>query len=61
VACLCDFGLSHVFEVTSPSCILTTQGNGTTRWKSPELLNGDQLTVTTQSDMYAFGMTCLVS
>jgi serine/threonine protein kinase len=34
---------------------------GTLRWKAPELLTGDQRTVTVESDMYAYGMTCLVS
>jgi serine/threonine protein kinase len=33
---------------------------GTLRWKAPELLTGEQKTVTIQSDMYAYGMTCLV-
>ena len=38
-----------------------TSAPGTVRWKSPELLKGDQKTVTIHSDMYAYGMTCLVS
>jgi serine/threonine protein kinase len=38
-----------------------TKAPGTVRWKAPELLSEEQPTVTVQSDMYAFGMTCLVS
>jgi serine/threonine protein kinase len=34
---------------------------GMFRWRAPELLDGQQVTVTSQSDMYAFGMTCFVS
>ncbi|KAH8106627.1 kinase-like domain-containing protein [Phellopilus nigrolimitatus] len=59
---LSDFGLSRieaVFSATTGS----THGGGSLRWQAPELLypskyggNGRQ---TTQSDIYAFGMTCV--
>jgi serine/threonine protein kinase len=38
-----------------------TTAPGTVRWKAPELLSGKQQTVTAESDMYAFAMTCFVS
>jgi serine/threonine protein kinase len=38
-----------------------TRAPGTLRFKAPELLSEEQQTVTISSDMYAFGMTCLVS
>jgi serine/threonine protein kinase len=38
-----------------------TSAPGTVRWKAPELLSGEQRTVTASSDMYAFAMTCFVS
>ncbi|KAG8995836.1 hypothetical protein FRB90_000080 [Tulasnella sp. 427] len=49
---LCDFGLTKV----APSQTSTSlKGAGTTRWQSPELLNGAPKTF--KSDVYAFGMT----
>jgi serine/threonine protein kinase len=58
---LCDFGLSRMVEETSLWNTSATRAPGTFRWKAPELLSGEQRTVTTESDMYAFGMTCFVS
>jgi serine/threonine protein kinase len=58
---LCDFGLSRMMVDTSLWHTSARTAPGTFRWKAPELLSGEQLRVTTQSDMYAFGMTCLVS
>jgi len=59
VARLCDFGLSRMLE-DDVSLWKTSalSAPGTLRWKAPELLSGNQKTVTTQSDMYAFAMTC---
>lgn len=36
------------------------QAGGTVRWMAPELLNGQQDTVTKESDIYALAMTFLV-
>jgi serine/threonine protein kinase len=58
---LCDFGLSRMIEEATLWNTSATSAPGTTRWKSPEILSGDQVTVTMHSDMYAFGMTCFVS
>jgi serine/threonine protein kinase len=58
---LCDFGLSRINADASLWQTSATRAPGTFRWKSPELLSADQSKVTTHSDMYAFGMTCLVS
>ena len=38
-----------------------TSAPGTTRWKAPELLSGEQASVTAEGDVYAYAMTCLVS
>ena len=57
---LCDFGLSRALEDTSLWQTTTKQAPGTLRWQSPELLSSETARVTIQSDIYAFGMTCLV-
>lgn len=56
-AVLSDFGLSRV-PYGGSSGLTTTRGGskGTTRWCSPEILNGEA--GTPQSDMWAWG--CLV-
>jgi serine/threonine protein kinase len=57
---LCDFGLSRMIEDGTLWDTSATSAPGTTRWKAPEILNGEQVTVTAPSDMYAYGMTCFV-
>jgi serine/threonine protein kinase len=57
---LCDFGLSRMLEDTTLWNTSATSAPGTVRWKAPELLSGEQQTVTSKSDIYAYGMTCLV-
>ncbi|KAH8111284.1 kinase-like domain-containing protein [Phellopilus nigrolimitatus] len=59
---LSDFGLSRIEAVISATTG-STHGSGSLRWQAPELLypskyggNGRQ---TTQSDIYAFAMTCI--
>jgi len=56
--CLCDFGLSRMIADNSLWNTSATSAPGTTRWQSPELLNGSQPTVTVASDIYAYAMTC---
>lgn len=56
-----DFGLSRVLSDGSLWVTTAMQSGGTTRWMSPELLEGTQITVTKESDIYAFAMTVLVS
>jgi len=55
---LCDFGLSRILEDASLWNTSATSVHGTVRWMAPELLSGTQQTVSIQSDMYAYGMTC---
>ncbi|KAG8881898.1 hypothetical protein FRB97_008945 [Tulasnella sp. 331] len=50
---LCDFGLTKDTEFNSTSPGL--KGCGTSRWKSPELL--EDMPKTKMTDIYAFGMT----
>jgi serine/threonine protein kinase len=57
IPCLCDFGLSRIMEETYQ----TTAGSGRSlRWKSPELIGEGEPRETVHSDIYAFGMTCIV-
>jgi len=56
--CLCDFGLSRVLIENSLWNTTATYANGTMRWMAPELLDGSQPRATTESDIYAYGMTC---
>lgn len=58
---LCDFGLSRMIEETTLWHTTATTAPGTIRWKAPELLSGEQRTVTKKADIYAYGMTCFVS
>jgi len=59
---LCDFGLSRMLEDTTLWETSSSKASGTLRWIAPELLlpSEDQTpkTVSTESDIYAFGMTC---
>jgi len=56
---LCDFGLSRMIVEATLWQTSASTAPGTLRWKAPELLSGDQQTVTVYSDIYAYGMTCL--
>ena len=53
--CIADFGLSRLRA--DPK--LQT-ASASVRWLAPELCEGLQPTATTSSDVYQFGMTCLV-
>lgn len=65
-----DFGISHLLSSTQTIDTATAADKGTVRWQSRELLFGpdgpssdasDPLHHTKESDIWAFGMTCLVS
>ena len=56
-----DFGLSRMLSDASLWVTSACQAGGSARWMAPELLDGSQDTVTTQSDIWAFGMVALVS
>ena len=56
-ALLTDFGLSRV--VNSSFNVPSLPGGGTLRWMAPEILDGTESTAA--GDVWAFGMTCLVS
>ena len=55
-----DFGLSRMEEEGTLWKTSASGAGGTTRWKSPELLDQTQPTVTTSGDVYAYAMTSLV-
>ncbi|KAF9442881.1 kinase-like protein [Macrolepiota fuliginosa MF-IS2] len=54
-ACLTDFGVSKMLNVTG----YTTTPKGTDRFTSPELLIDHETSFTRASDIWAFGMTVL--
>ncbi|KAJ7233323.1 kinase-like domain-containing protein [Mycena rebaudengoi] len=60
-ACLTDFGLTSLTDVTVATT--TSHRAGTLRWMAPELLSPDrfglQFRRTPASDVYAFGWVCL--
>ena len=57
---LSDFGLSqHKGHITSNSTGRTS-APGTLRWMAPELLRGEQTSVTFEADVWAYAMTSLV-
>jgi serine/threonine protein kinase len=60
VACLGDFGLSHMVCDETLWMTSASVAPGTVRWMAPELLTGTQPTVTLASDVWAFGMSALV-
>jgi len=53
-----DFGLSRILQVEMT--ITTGELAGSLRWMSPELLPAES-SVTSSSDVWAYGMTILVS
>lgn len=58
-----DFELSRIMAAVDSTLWATQaiQAPGTLRWQAPELLAGSQPTVSAEGDIYAFGMTLLVS
>jgi len=59
-ALLTDFGFSHLAEA-SFSLAVEQRPGGTLNWMAPEYLEGDEFTMTTAGDVWAFGMIALVS
>ena len=59
---IADFGLSRV-EALQASLSGSSASGGSLRWQAPELLLPDRYggsgNYTAETDMYAFGMTCL--
>ena len=60
-----DFGISHMIISTTTVETATNANKGSLRWQARELLvdeheSGGVLHHTKQSDIWAFGMTCLV-
>lgn len=58
---LTDFGLSVVLDSETFWNSTRTSADGTLRYMSPELMNGEQPTPSVPGDVYAFAMTALVS
>ena len=56
-----DFGISHLIGSTTRAETATAANKGTLRWQARELLVGTVAHHTKESDIWAFGMTCLVS
>ncbi|CAE7103955.1 unnamed protein product [Rhizoctonia solani] len=62
IAQISDFDYSILLEATSGLVFSVSSGNirpAAVRWAAPELLNKQTQTKTTQSDVYALGMTML--
>lgn len=67
VPLIMDFGISHILISTTTAETATAANKGSLRWQARELLADeaplDELSVmhhTKESDVWAFGMTCLV-
>lgn len=64
---LTDFGLSHLITSTSTCEAATDASKGSSRWQAPELIiprddaDSSEGIHTKESDVWAFGMTGLVS
>lgn len=61
-----DFGVSHLISSITPVETATAANKGSLRWQARELLadeNGRDVVAhhTKESDVWAFGMTCLVN
>ncbi|KAG5644520.1 hypothetical protein DXG03_008262 [Asterophora parasitica] len=59
-AVICDFGMSKIVEdVTRNSASATLGASGSTRWMAPELIEGEETSVTKEADVYSFAMAIL--
>lgn len=59
---LMDFGIAHLLIASATKETATKAGKGSARWLAPELLQAADYDVhTVQSDIWALGMTYLVS
>ena len=58
---LSDFGLSRALPGCTTTIPTSTSLKGTLRWLAPELVSDDVATYTTETDVWAYGMTVLVS
>ena len=56
---IADFGLSKLLDEVTSTLTLTQNQFGSVRWSAPELIL--QPGATLESDVWAFGMTILVS
>ena len=62
-----DFGISHIINSSTTVETATSASKGTLRWQARELLADDETDQdeathhTKESDVWAFGMTCLVN
>ena len=62
-----DFGISHLISSTTAAETATAANKGSLRWQARELLVDSEpledavVHHTKESDIWAFGMTCLVS
>ena len=59
-ALLTDFGFSHLAEASFSQAVEQCQG-GSLHWMAPEYLATNDFKMTTAGDVWAFGMTVLVS
>lgn len=59
-ALLTDFGFSYLSQA-SFSLAAKQRPGGTLNWMPPEYLEADEYEMTTAGDVWAFGMTALVS
>ena len=57
---LCDFGISRMLSEETMWVTPATSAPGTVQYMAPELLDGTQVTVTKESDIYAFASTVVV-
>lgn len=53
---ICDFGMAKVLHTEYELTSAALKGGGSWRWMSPELIE-EESKKTTESDIYAFGMT----
>lgn len=61
VARITDFGLSRSDILLTLWVTSTREARGTIRWMAPELIDGTSPIATTRTDVFAYGMTVLVS
>ncbi|KAH7905718.1 kinase-like domain-containing protein [Hygrophoropsis aurantiaca] len=59
-ACICDFGLTKVIEDEAGNSASATLTNANSaRWHAPELVGGEDVHLSTASDVFAFAMSIL--